>query len=337
MGNYFKVYVTLLVVTLFLILSQLKCKDKVKENANDQDTIKSSYILRALNNENINDINNNNKKNDNIDAVKSSTNSDENVLCVIMTSEKTFMKRSVTTWNSWAKKCHKALFACNCANITKILSSDREIYKNALEVPIWQLNLTENYDNMAEKVFHIVRSMFDTYGETYNWFMLTDDDTYVFVEHMHKFIKTISPTAPHTYGYNYKTIVPTGYHSGGGGVLFTKESIKRIHANIVKGVCDEKKGYGDVALGNCAYKSNITMGNSLDSTGKERFHPLDFVAHYRGYIPDWLHKYSSNGVKTGFDCCSDETITFHYTSDEQMDFFANMKNQTLFKNIYKVY
>jgi hypothetical protein len=34
---------------------------------------------------------------------------------------------------------------------------------------------------------------------------------------------------------------------------------------------------GDVALGFCAYQSNVTMGNSLDELGRERFHPLGIV------------------------------------------------------------
>ena len=36
----------------------------------------------------------------------------------------------------------------------------------------------------------------------------------------------------YTYGYNYKVIVPGGYHSGGGGVLFTHEALKRVYDGI---------------------------------------------------------------------------------------------------------
>ena len=117
-------------------------------------------------------------------------------------------------------------------------------YKNALDIPIWQLQLTEQYDHMAEKVFTIVKSAFEIYGDFYKWFLLTDDDTYAFVDNMHSFISKKSHLEPVTYGYNYKTIVPTGYHSGGGGVLFTHEAIKRI-ANNINVVCNEKTGYGN--------------------------------------------------------------------------------------------
>ena len=60
---------------------------------------------------------------------------------------------------------------------------------------------------------------------------------------------------------------------------------------------------------------------------------LDYISHYRGDIPDWLNEYSTNGVKTGSECCSAETITFHYTPAEQMNFFGNFKNQSYLKQI----
>ncbi len=156
-------------------------------------------------------------------------------------------------WNTWAKKCHKALFACNCVNITKILmanSKKTSIFQNlhnlnnALDIPIWQLELTENYDHMADKVFQIVKSAYEQYGHLYKWFLLTDDDTFTFVDNMHSFTSTKSFKDPVTYGYNYKVIVPQGYHSGGGGVLFTHEAIARISKNINNQVCNEKQGYG---------------------------------------------------------------------------------------------
>ena len=188
-------------------------------------------------------------------AVKKKVNLSDNinssVLCIIMTSEKTFVKRSITVWNTWARKCQKALFACNCSNLTKILTSNRKSlfenlnhFKTAKRIPIWQLNLTENYSYMAEKVLKKVKSAYEQYGHLYNWFLLTDDDTFTFVDNMHRFASKRNFNEPVTYGYNFKTIVPTGYHSGGGGVLFTHEAMKRISNNINDMVCNEKKDYG---------------------------------------------------------------------------------------------
>ena len=265
------------------------------------------------------------------------------VMCLILTTEDKIKERAIPVWNNWAKHCHKALFALNAKNFTDILKtnetkryfSNQNEYQMALNLPMMHLNITENYDIMAEKVLLSVKKAFDEYHDEYKWFLLVDDDTFIFVNHLYNFILNRSYDDPLTYGYNFKTIIPTGYHSGGGGTLMTYEAIKRISKNIENGSCAEKTGYGDVALGRCAYISNVTLGNSLDELGRERFHYNAFPAHFKGHHPDWAHDYSSNPIRNDIDCCSDQTISFHYSSIEQMNFYANMFNQTFFKNIYK--
>ena len=185
------------------------------------------------------------KKNNNNEIIKK-----EKVLCLILTSEKSLIRRGIPVWNTWAKNCDKALFACNCKNLTKHLSSKDN---NALELPIWQLDIIEDYKNMGAKVFKILKEAYDNYVEGYKWFILTDDDTYIFTDNLFSFIKNKSINEPVTYGYNINRYTPTGYQSGGAGVLFTKESLRRITLNIRNGICNQTKGYGDVALGRCIY------------------------------------------------------------------------------------
>ena len=267
------------------------------------------------------------------------------VLCLILTSNNNIKKRAIPVYRTWAKKCDKALFAGDCSNFTNMMKSNDSLnffdnerdHQYAFKLPILQLNVSEHYNKMAEKVMKVIKIAYDEYLDKFDWFLLVDDDTFIFVDHLYQFISIKSPEDPLTYGYNFKTIIPTGYHSGGGGTLITHESLKRMGFNIHKGGilgCNETNGYGDVALGRCAHLSNITLGNSLDKLGRERFHFNSFHSHYMGLQPDWAYQYSQNGIKNHSDCCSDQTISFHYTSVEEMEFFDNLKNQTFFKKIY---
>jgi hypothetical protein len=259
---------------------------------------------------------------------------DGKVLCIIMTSDSTLIERCPTVWDTWAKKCDKAIFACNCANVTKILKSDNrdtilqknDDYKKILDLPMMQLEIAESYDFMAEKAMVILEKVYKQYSELFNWFLLVDDDTFVFLENLRTFIANKSSTEPYTYGYNFKEIVSTGYHSGGGGILFTHESLKRIYNSIQAGQCNFKVGYGDIAIGECSRISDVKIGYSLDANKRERFHTLSYGSHSKGYFPEWIYKYSANIVKKGKECCSEDSITFHYTPPNQMRRLANLKN-----------
>lgn len=94
--------------------------------------------------------------------------------------------------------------------------------------------------------------------------------------------------------------------------------MKSIHDKILSNECNFKEGYGDLAVGRCAEIANVTMGNSLDEKGRERFHCLSFDHHYNGDFPDWLLQYASNYPKKGKECCSRYSISFHYTSAKEM-------------------
>ena len=72
------------------------------------------------------------------------------------------------------------------------------------------------------------------------------------------------------------------------------------------------------------------MGNSLDSLGRERFHPLSLKDGFDGYH---FPGYPSNIVKRGHDCCSNETISFHYTSVEEMELFSTLANKISFQDL----
>jgi len=51
-----------------------------------------------------------------------------------------------------------------------------------------QMNLTEHKHNMADKVLKIAQTAYNECGNFFKWFLLTDDDTYTFVDNLHNFV-----------------------------------------------------------------------------------------------------------------------------------------------------
>jgi hypothetical protein len=73
------------------------------------------------------------------------SNDDENekkpkVLCLILTTDDDVTARSIPVYKTWAQKCNKALFACDCSNFTKILRSEgsRNYFKTEQEYQNYQ-------------------------------------------------------------------------------------------------------------------------------------------------------------------------------------------------------
>ena len=61
-----------------------------------------------------------------------------------------------------------------------------------------------------------------------------DDDTFIFVDNLRKFIENKSSSLPTTFGYDFKVLVEHGYHSGGGGYLLSNEALNRLGKQLVQ-------------------------------------------------------------------------------------------------------
>ena len=152
----------------------------------------------------------------------------DKVLCLILTTDSNIKERAIPVFKTWSSKCHKSLFAFNSENFTNFLNSEESKiyfknendYKMALNLPIMHLNLTENYDDMGKKTLEIIKMAYDKYHNEFKWFLLTDDDTFIFVDHLYNFISKKTYDVPLIYGYNFKVGFPTGYTSGGAGLNF---------------------------------------------------------------------------------------------------------------------
>ena len=54
----------------------------------------------------------------------------------------------------------------------------------------------------------------------------------------------------------------------------------------------------DVDVGRCLRRVGVYPNKSVDANGRERFHPLNIMAHYENVYPDWMVKYSANPIKS---------------------------------------
>lgn len=120
-----------------------------------------------------------------------------NLLCIILTSRQTLFTRCNVLWDTWAKNCTKAVFASNITTASLAssnLTADNRAFLN--KITLLTLPINESYDLMAEKVLKTIEIAYELYGDKFNWFLLVDDDTFIYTKNVYKFLNTYDSKQP---------------------------------------------------------------------------------------------------------------------------------------------
>ena len=86
-----------------------------------------------------------------------------------------------------------------------------------------------------------------------------------------------------------------------------------------------------MTIGGCGNSAGIEIGDSSDDKGRPRFHFYDPNIHFNGPIPPYLYKLGVHDKKIGKECCSLESIAFHYVKEKDM--YAIHKNKNFLKQL----
>jgi glycoprotein-N-acetylgalactosamine 3-beta-galactosyltransferase len=188
----------------------------------------------------------------------------------------------------------------------------------------------------------------------YDWFFIAGDDVYLIVENIHLFLRktlmkhlntsmsadSINADIPFYLGRPLRQSFNLLYNSGGAGYLLNAAALKLLVAalkdnllrydltntdnedgNIIHNLCfhGTNTSIEDVMVGYCMSQLNISLWDTKDENGRERFHWHSPHAEFDGSLSDYLFQSSKSSkglpVKTGMDCCSPESISFHNMDD----------------------
>lgn len=185
------------------------------------------------------------------------------------------------------------------------------------------LPVKEGRDNLWAKTKEAFKYIYQHHLDDADWFIKADDDTYVVLENLRYMLYPYSPSIPIYFGCKFKPFVKQGYMSGGAGYVLSKTAVKRFVEEAIpnKNCRQDNDGAEDVEMGKCMELVKVLAGDSRDSLGRGRFFP--FVPEHH-LIPNhvdknfWYWKYIYYKTDEGLDCCSDNAISFHYVSPNQM-------------------
>lgn len=155
----------------------------------------------------------------------------------------------------------------------------------------------ETHDNLTYKLYSSIKYVYSKFPN-YDWYHISDDDAYVNLNNFRTFLYDKNPAWPITYGFEFKTIVPGGYHSGGPGYVLSNEAFKRIGLTLTRNISEcPNSGVDDIDANACLRQLNVSMGVSVDKRNRQRFLSLDLGSHFFGDYPDWMYEYSLHPIQ----------------------------------------
>ncbi|XP_064553907.1 glycoprotein-N-acetylgalactosamine 3-beta-galactosyltransferase 1 [Drosophila montana] len=235
--------------------------------------------------------------------------SEVRILCWIMTNPANHQKKARHVKRTWGKRCNKLIF----------MSSAKDEELDSVALPIG-----EGRNNLWGKTKEAYKYIYKNHINDADWFLKADDDTYTIVENMRFMLYPYNPETPVYFGCKFKPYVKQGYMSGGAGYVLSREAVRRFVVEALPNpkLCKkDNTGAEDVEMGKCMENVKVLAGDSRDANGRGRFFP--FVPEHH-LIPShtdkkfWYWQYIFYKTDEGLDCCSDNAISFHYVSPNQM-------------------
>ena len=75
------------------------------------------------------------------------------------------------------------------------------------QIPIAPLKeLNAGYNHLTQKSTLSFLFAYENYLDDYDWFVKADDDTYLVVDNLKRFLSEQNPSEPVTFGYNFKVV-----------------------------------------------------------------------------------------------------------------------------------
>ena len=70
--------------------------------------------------------------------------------------------------------------------------------------------------------------MYERYGGDYDWFIKTDDDTFLWMSHLMGYLNAYNPADKMFIGYIIKSASPIKWVGGGAGYVFSRATLQEV-------------------------------------------------------------------------------------------------------------
>ncbi|GMR62794.1 hypothetical protein PMAYCL1PPCAC_32989, partial [Pristionchus mayeri] len=228
----------------------------------------------------------------------------------VTTSSKYHDTRAQAVNETWLKRCdHGVIF------------TDAPFAKDT-NIPYRTLfaGIPDTYENLFHKSRFAFYYISEIMRADFDWIVQANDDTYMIVENLRAYLRTLDPNQPYYLGYRMKPYLQNGYNQGGGYVL-SRRALELFAEHAYNNtICSFE--VEDVAIARCFANLGIFPHNTINEHGQQRFngdHP-QFTLDSRDTNPYWL----VDPLITGYDGIARDVISFHHISATELRLFETL-------------
>jgi glycoprotein-N-acetylgalactosamine 3-beta-galactosyltransferase len=191
----------------------------------------------------------------------------------------------------------------------------------------------ETYHNIWQKVRSIWAYVHDNFLDSYDFFHINGDDTFVIVENMRSFLQSKKveqdaggPSYPRPLYIGFPVGSKSKYFNGGGsGYTLNKAALKLLVQEAFP-VCEPFRvdSAEDILIADCFRRFNVTGYSTLDADGELRYNnDPNFIYNLNFSDPSFMNgnlpanflferTHKDWPLKPGLEGASNETVTFHH-------------------------
>jgi hypothetical protein len=152
----------------------------------------------------------------------------------------------------------------------------------------------------------------------FDWFLFADDDTFIHMNNLRIFLQDKNSKEHIQYGHRFQS--NDDYLSESAGFVLSRKAYKSLIKNISSSdakLCKNKGTDHYLDLLSCLRKLNITIGDSRDEYGYEKFHPDSFEHHL------------NRSVDRKRNFCSKKWVSFHEKNQFLFDIMIEFVDASL--------
>ena len=187
----------------------------------------------------------------------------------------------------------------------------------------------EEYKNMWQKVRSIWKFVGQHYLEQFDWFYIGGDDLFVLPQNLKNYLASLlskDGSDPKQKGLHHKT-GKVYFNTGGGGYALSQAALRKLVTKLDDSMCSPSvtSSAEDTLIAKCLSHLGITVTDTRDNKGRERFHFWSprtqfqlyklFPKGKKGWFPNMMKDW---GVHEGPQCCAPDSISFHYVKQPAM-------------------